>query len=403
MFSRVSSFNKAVSQPRSYLIVFILSSLIAPSLILNKIVFLILMIWTVSLLVKARSPRPKLMFPAFVIIAIFLYGYLRAEPTSNDLQIALQFFLSTLILLLIHFIEYFKIDIDDVISFCGKVLAFYSIMYIAFYFTPNIPYRSDAIEFFETINMARAGTRDYFDNSDIVFVALSFIPFLYLPFCLAFLKLRKNLSFSNLIWFLIYGSIIVVSGRRGAITVCLLFIVFAITAYRSFILRISSMVMAYVLIFMSVSYLILPNTNLFSLSERSNEIKIGHLESFFDQLNWTDSIFGSGLGSYYYSYGKNIMVSYTELTLIDMFRYFGIPLTVIVVFLMLLPIWYRSPFKGQRELVFVMFALYLILFSMTNPVLINSNGMLIVLWYWVKYREFKYESNSISNSIYRAS
>ena len=29
--------------------------------------------------------------------------------------------------------------------------------------------------------------------------------------------------------------------------------------------------------------------------------------------------------------------------------------------------------------------------------------MLIVLWYWVKYREFKYESNSISNSIYRAS
>jgi hypothetical protein len=343
------------------------------------------------------------MFPAFVIIAIFLYGYLKAEPTSNDLQIALQFFLSTLILLLIHFIEYFKIDIDDTISFCGKVLSFYSIIYIAIYFIPNMPYRSDAIEFFETINMARAGTRDYFDNSDIVFVALSFIPFLYLPFCLAFLKLRKNLSFSNLIWFLIYGSIIVISGRRGAVIVCLLFIVFAMTAYRSSILRILSIVMAYILIFMTVSYLILPNTNLFSSSEISNEVKIGHLESFFDQLNWTNSIFGSGLGSYYYSYGAGMLIPHTELTLIDMFRFFGIPLTVIAVFLMLFPIWYRSPFKGQRELVFVIFALYLILFSMTNPVLINSNGMLIVLWYWVKYREFKYESNSISNSIYRAS
>lgn len=379
---------KTTSIPDWLLLAFMLTTLLAPITVLNKILFAVLLIWTFVLLIGVSSPRPKLVFSAFGIVGIFFYGYMLALPSSNDQDLAVQFFLASFILLLIHFIEFFNIDMDRMAELCGRIMLGITVLYLLLFFNLELPYARDIISWYNEISQSTTSERDYLGDGLILTLALSTAPFLYVPWCLVLMRIKRRFSWRDMMWLLFYGLAIGLSGARGIAVVALLFL-FYIGLTKSAIVTRMFLVVLVTILLIILTPIILSSTQLFSSDEISNATKIGHFQSFLDQLSWINSIFGSGLGSSYYSAGKGGLTPHTELTPIDLARYLGIPLAIVVFTLMLLPRLFFRPLQGQRQRYLVAFSLYLLL-SVTNPVLINSFGMLVVIWYWTKYREFTY-------------
>jgi hypothetical protein len=75
------------------------------------------------------------------------------------------------------------------------------------------------------------------------------------------------------------------------------------------------------------------------------------------------------------------MKSYTELTPIDMCRYVGVPLTLVLYSALIMPLPGLWRYTRRGGAYFIAMLLYTAL-SMTNPVMFNSYGMLIIVWYW---------------------
>ena len=117
-----------------------------------------------------------------------------------------------------------------------------------------------------------------------------------------------------------------------------------------------------------------------SSDEESNSIKIGHLVSFFNIIDWKMLIFGQGLGSYFFTEGYGVVVSQTEITWMDAIRFFGLPLSIVLLMLLFFPV-RNVPLNSSFSSCRVIMLLYIIM-SMSNPVLLNSFGFLVVLWYW---------------------
>ena len=92
-------------------------------------------------------------------------------------------------------------------------------------------------------------------------------------------------------------------------------------------------------------------------------------------------LFGEGLAATYFSSGYNALTAQTEITLLDMARYFGLPLTALLYAALLFPTPQGSSYHEENRSAVVIFLLYLSI-SMTNPVLFNSYGLLVVIWYW---------------------
>lgn len=370
------------------MVAFMLTTLLAPVTFLNKLLFVALIAWTLLLLLRTRAPKPRLVLPVFGMIGVFLYGFLLALSLPNDHGLATQFFLATLILLLIHFVEFFKINMDYAAEFCGKIMVIVTAIYWLLYLNPDIPYTPHIVLWFEGLSASATSQRDYLGEELIQTLALSTVAFLFVPWSLLVMRIQRCFSWMSFLWLTLLGLTIVVSGRRGTAGIALLFLAYAVFTRGSIITRV--LLIGFFVIFLSVFLpWLVSNTAIFSSDDLSNAIKVGHFQSFVEQLGWADSIFGRGLGSFYFSKGHGALTPHTELTPVDLARYVGIPLAIVAYGLLLLPRLFRLPFHGERHLVMASFALYLIN-SITNPILINSYGMLVVLWYWAKYREIAY-------------
>lgn len=136
-------------------------------------------------------------------------------------------------------------------------------------------------------------------------------------------------------------------------------------------------------ILMNIGSYLLLNTNVFDKNDLSNAAKLGHLNSFWKNLNLYNFFLGEGLASYYYSEGSGGLKAVTEITLLDLLRYFGFVLTPIIYSYIFFPVKRFNAYLGDNLIYFVVFFMYVIN-SMTNPTFLNSYGFLVVLWYWSK-------------------
>ena len=76
------------------------------------------------------------------------------------------------------------------------------------------------------------------------------------------------------------------------------------------------------------------------------------------------------------------MAAHTENSLFDTVRYLGLILTFVTYSNILFPkINFKFPRKNIEDLIIIF--IYLIM-SMTNPILFNSLGGILILWYWSK-------------------
>lgn len=374
---------KASPAPAVLMLSFMLTTVLVPSTILNKILFAALLAWTFRIFLRYRSPRPELVFPVVAVIGIFLYGLILAMSGDNDRALALQFFLAIFVLILVHFVSYFQIDMDRASEICGKTMVVFTILYGTLALNPNLPYASVLVGWFDEISLSSAAEREFSDTATTT-LALGTAPFLFVSFCIVTIRLFQRFRAVDFVWLLLYSGTIIASGARGVIVVALTFSALAALRLASPLVRIIVIIAAAVAFFVIIPEILI-YTNVFSDEEISNNVKIGHFYSYIDALNISNGMIGEGLGSYYYSSGKDALTQHTEITPLDMARYVGIPLAIMFFTILLIP--RMKLIKGRNfEFIYsISFMLYLVL-SITNPVLINSYGMLVVVWYWTKLR-----------------
>ena len=356
-------------------------TLVAPVAFINKLIFLVLGAWTLKDMLFARRPAVGLIAAPLVVLAIFAYGLVTSLMSRSDSGLAIQLFLSVFIPFLIHFVDRYHIDVDRMVEVAGVVLLVFTALFWLVTLWPELPAAEPLRDMFLKFSLSAQGTRELGDEPTYT-LRIGPVSFLFLPWCLFARRYFDSHRLRDLLLLLAIGLGIVISASRGLFAVSLVFLVVVALGRLPLLTRIAAALITALAVWLAFE-LYLNNTLILSVEETSNAVKIGHFLSYFDDVTPASALFGRGLATYYYSSGSGVLQAHTEITPLDMLRFFGLPLTCVLYFFILFPTRSLSRYVGANAIHVFAFVLYLAL-SMTNPVMFNSYGMLVVLWYWSK-------------------
>jgi len=361
---------------------FFIATLIAPAAFVNKVVFLLMMFrCLVDLLFADRNAVRHTTAP-FLVLGIFAYGFLISMLEATDTELSIQFFLAVFILFLFYYVRNYQIDLDRLVRMSGIWLIAATGVYLYSKLLPGMPLAGPLADFFAKVSLSAKADRDYLGEGEaLVTLHLGAVPFLFVPFCLWAKSLVERFNVRDLGLVIASLGCMALSGSRGLVFIAGMFLTALIVMRVSWAWRIVAVVVAAASMY-ALQVFYLSNTLILSIEDTSNAVKVGHFTSYLDDMTLESALFGRGLATFYFSTGSGAMKAHTEITPLDMARYFGIPITTLLFLIILLPS--RRLVGYIKNATFVVaFVLYLVL-SATNPVLFNSYGLLVVLWYWSK-------------------
>jgi hypothetical protein len=361
------------------LALFLLVTMAVPAAFANKILYIGLFGLILVAPVAARGRVKVRTFSPVIAFTIFAYGYVLSFLFETDRDLANQLMLSVALLLLVYLIDWYAIDFDWSIKFSGVFLCVFSLATI-FSFVLFPASAADLQAFLVKYSMGAIGQRSSFTDNPLFTFRIGTAQFLFLPYCMFLSSLLRTRRILDLLALLLIAFVIVLSTSRGLILGCLLATGYIfLTRLRPSGQVIGFCVGAFAAI-VAFDYL-LSRTAIFSATEYSNAVKIGHIVSFFEYMTPWRMLFGEGLAAFYFSSGFNLSTPQTEITLLDMVRYLGAPLTVVLYMALLFPSLRAESYGGEKSTSVFIFVVYLAI-SLSNPVLFNSYGLLIVIWYW---------------------
>lgn len=363
-----------------FMYIFVLSSLLIPVAPINKIIFILIFVFYGIQFLNTRKIKFITASPIIILI-IFIYGYFKSlfEDSSSDL--ALQFMLFTSILLLIYPIIKNKINFEKIIKVSGIVFTLATIyIYIFILKDIKLPVVDSLENILYTYGSVAMGYRGFF-GKDNLFIHLGSVPFLYLPICIFFKEFIERKEIKKLLLLSLMLLAVHLSSSRALMLGTILTMVLLFIYKSNNRTKIMKMLILGSLLYISFIYILL-NSNIFDLNEQSNKVKIGDAISFFETLTLSTLFWGKGLATYFFASGRDSMAAHTENSLFDTVRYLGLILTFVTYSNILFPkINFKFPRKNIEDLIIIF--IYLIM-SMTNPILFNSLGGILILWYWSK-------------------
>jgi hypothetical protein len=362
------------------LALFMMATMAVPAALVNKLLFGLLLLLLAVAAMSDRGRNRIRSFSPVIIATVFIYGYALSYLNYTDRALTNQFVLSVALLFVVYLIDWYQIDMAFLVKVAGLFLCLWTIgsIYIMVMF-PTSGLGAFLLESFTEYGQGAYGTRS-FSNDSLFMFRLGAAPFLFLPYCLFLDSFLAKWRVRDLLALLLVATVLVITTSRALIMACAIAMMFLILVrfrwrLRIFVAGVFAMLAAWLVADLAAS------TSVFSLSDAGNNAKIGHLTSFLDNLTPARMFFGQGLASYYFSTGYQAFAAHTEVTPLDMARYLGFPLTAILYAALLFPTFQRSAYLGENKLKLVLFGIYLAI-SLTNPVLFNSYGLLVVLWYW---------------------
>jgi hypothetical protein len=360
---------------------FIALTLVVPAAPFNKVLFVIVCLWLLRDMLFAPPGSVPLMPAPLIVLGIFAYGFALSLVNEVNRPLSIQFFVAAFLPFLVHFVRRHAIDMDRLAERGAAALLAATVVYWGVTFLPDLPLAGPLRDMFEAYSLGSASEREFLEDPTIS-LHLGTVPFLFVAFCLCTIRLTQRVRARDLLWFVAITAGVVFSASRGLIAICLLYGAFAVLRRLPVAARILGVAIAGLAIAAAVE-LLRAQSVVLNADEISNATKIGHIRSYFDDLTPLSALFGRGLASYYFSSGSGAMTAHTEITPIDMARYFGVVLAILLYAALAMPIGRLARFRGENFRWVVSFALYLLL-STTNPVMFSSYGMLVVLWYWCK-------------------
>ena len=285
------------------LALYILTSLLIPLASANKLIFVALvMIYGMYILFFKKEKKfacLKLTLAPVIIIAIFVYGYIRAMFGDNDMALARQFLLGTGMFALIYPIEEFEIDMQKLMLIIVKIyIAFYAIYVIDAinlmdYDVPGFV-KALAGLFDNAITRAvgdqmmvsGGGWRSYrsiFGGKGMM-IYLGSISFMLVLVSVLYIDFFKTKKWINLLWVVLGTVLSFTAGQRA----CMLFIP-AILCVITWLqlnqkLKLISAGMIGVVAVATVAYLI-KNTSILNLTAQNNKSYVRFLLHWIDHQN----------------------------------------------------------------------------------------------------------------------
>ena len=401
------------------LTIYILMSMLIPLAGYNKLIFVALVLIYGGYLLFVKKEKKfeclKLTLAPVFIILIFVYGFIRGATNGAVMALAQQFLLVTGLFALIYPIHEFDIDMNGILKIVAKAYILFFAIYVIYAMNVmefSVPaFINDIVhaldngitriigKTLEELGSGLMTRRAFFGEKGTgMQIYLGSTPFLLVLTDVLFIDFLRNRKISKLLFI---GLSLLLTFTTGSRTLMLLVPASLCILIWLRLDRKKQLIVAAALVAAGIGALIylLKFSNFFSLEERSNFVKVGHMISYFQQLELSEALFGEGLATIYYSAGTGYELAHTEITLMDHFRYFGIPLGISIWVMMLVPKiqnncrdWKSWKIWQIKEEVAVLL-LYFV-FAQTNPVLFNSYGLVVVLWYWaVLFRKNKKEKN----------
>lgn len=369
------------------LALFFITSLVIPVAFFNKIFFVAIL---TIMLAKSRAESAVYTLSPIIIIFIFIYGFILSFLHVADRALSIQLLLAVLVLFLIYPVVRYSIDLDRICRISGIVLVIFTGMYLLVVTFGDVLFFKDIfIKIFDKYSSASFGARDL-GNDDTWFLHLGTVPFLYLSFSLYAQSFFEKKTFMKVLAMIILFMAILGSASRGLIFTTLMIFIVLLFINLNVKQRVLLIMVSIPVISFGFYYLI-TKTLVFSSSEDSNSTKIGHFISFVDNLRFDNFLTGDGLATYYFSQGAHAFKAETEITPMDMFRYFGFILAPFLYLAVVFPTMRLDKYLG-RNLPYTLIFLFYLIFSFTNPIMFNSFGLLVVLWYWSKVLNYKIPS-----------
>lgn len=365
--------------------IYIIFTYLLPSLFVNKIIFAVL-IFTTLLIFVDYAKKYNVFINPFVIQLIYVYGYIISLFADCNAEFSTQFLLAPLSLFLIYLVQYYEIDLSLIIRRVGLILSLVVIGVYTIYLINDQLY--SVIEIYLRLysgGAAGASERDFLSTGDggnsVLLFALPGSYHLFLPLLLYFQKYLNSHNINSFMCFVVVLFAVVLAGARGQWIISLLFlyiIYFFSASNKNRICSVFVILLAASFLF----YYLYEYTLFFSTNEASNSTKIDKVVSFVKSLDWIQLITGNGLAAYYYVEGFGKSVFHTELSLLDQVRYVGLLQTMVYIFALICPIWLRPQLGIRLKVLPLIICLGFLIYSFTNPVLVNSLGHIVILWYW---------------------
>lgn len=188
----------------------------------------------------------------------------------------------------------------------------------------------------------------------------------------------------------------IISGTRS--TMLLPFFLLGMIAYQEYKDTRYFKYILYPLIFiLGIAFVTLLIMLIMEKDEASNMIKYAHLYSYWELFREHPQylLFGQGPGSAFYSSGFLRVTNLTEWTYLELIRYFGI-LALVVIYIFYRPL--VNLWKNfQNNLSYTLFWAYLayLLIAGTNPLLLSSTGMLVLLIIYSYVEHIKHHTTHV--------
>lgn len=358
--------------------IYVMTSLLIPASIVNKICFIgILFLYTLQL--SKTKQRRIISISPVVIVMIYFYGFAKSLVGESDFTLAFQFLMFSVTLILIYPIFKNDIDVNKIVKKSGIMLAISTfLLYIMLVLEISFFGSEFLTDLFQNYGLIAMGYRGFFGN-DILFVHFGTVPFLFLPGCLYVKDYLKNKSITQLALITMIFAAIFLSTSRALILGFILTVFILIILNKKGFSKIFTAYFFIVVSVLAVLYLVI-NSTVFDVNDYSNRIKIEDAKSFIDQMTVETALIGNGLATYYYAAGRGRFLSHTENTLFDTIRYFGVIFTFLIYYSLIIPTKKLKMVKSNKDSLFI-FLIYLVM-SLTNPILFNSFGGIVILWYW---------------------
>ena len=387
------------------LTIYILTSLLIPLVSFNKVIFVLLVLIYGSYILIFKKENKfeclEITIAPVIILAIFSFGYTRGVDNAGDLTLARQFLLVTSMFALVYPIEELGIDFQRIMKFSAKVYIVFFAIYVIYAINIkefDIPRVIDSLAKLldngvtrtigSTLEKYCSGLMKYraFFGGKGMQVYIGTTPFLMVFVDILFIDYLRNKKISNLFWVGISVILTLTTGSRTMLllvpaSLCILFWLSLDRKHKIWTMLIVGAVGVAAFIYL------LKFSTFFSMSEKSNFVKVGHIVSYIEQLNLKQLLIGDGLATFYYSANEGRELAHTEITLLDHLRYFGVICSMAIWFFMLIPKpdftnwdwknWRIWQMKEETVVILLYF-----FFAQTNPVLFNSFGLISVLWYW---------------------
>ncbi len=321
-----------------------------------------------------------------IILLVFLFSlivpfYSFFMGVLTDINFSLEFALSQIKSLILFFTVIALVlvpnNFERYFIFTLIALAVF-ILFTYFGFLLEIKFVISYVSWLVTdIQAALIGPRS-FGKFDITMVYYKTAPLLVFPVAYIF---SKKINISTFFILFIVLAAFFVSGTRANMFVAILMFFLFVFLKVNYIFK-----LLFVAFFFSFLVVFLPGIvdNFLNPSEVSNTIKIQHIKSYFHYFldNPILFVFGSGLGSGFYSSGVDEIVQQTELVYLDILRTHGVVFLLVVLFVLFYPF-----FKMLKLNHFKAFGyLFYLIIAGTNPLLFSSTGMLALVYaYYLVY------------------